>query len=454
MSHILSRKILSDLIFWSKRENRKPLVLRGARQVGKSTLVNILAETLKLELVTINFERSPEVAQLFLSNNPNEIIQLIALHTGKSINLKGSLLFLDEIQVAPHILGSLRYFYEEMPDLPVICAGSLLEFSLEEPSFSMPVGRIEYMYMGPMTFEEFLLAINEPLLCDFLQTYTIGKKYPAIIHEKLMRFLKTYMIIGGMPEAVKNYVTNTDFIEVERTKNTIISTYQDDFSKYSRDKEELRLREVFEKIAQNIACKVQYSKINPHFRSNVVAQALRKLALARAIYLVHHTAGNGVPLGAEINEKIFKPLFLDIGLLSTKLQLNFLDLNKIEELTLVNQGTLTEQFIGQHLLYDHESYEAPYLYYWQREKASSQAEIDYVISMGQQVAPIEVKSGKTGTLRSLHYFLQEKKLPLGIRFCSLQPEEIHLESYKILSLPLYMIGQIRRLLKMQIGAVS
>ncbi len=446
MTHILSRKILNDLISWAKRDNRKPLVLRGARQVGKSTLVTILAKELNLELITLNFERSPALAQLFISNDPQTIIQLIALQIGKSIKPHHSLLFLDEIQVAPHILETLRYFYEEIPQLHVICAGSLLEFALEEPSFSMPVGRIEYMHVGPLTFEEFLVALDESLLCNFLQQYSLGQEYPTLIHDKLIRLLKMYMIIGGMPEAVRNYITNPDFIEVERVKSTILSTYQDDFSKYTKTNEELRLREVFEKISRNIACKVQYSKINPDVRSVLVANALKKLALARVIYLVKYTACNGVPLGAEVNEKIFKPLFLDIGLLSTKLQLNLLDLNNIEEFTLVNQGAMAEQFIGQHLLYDHKSYETPYLYYWQREKASSQAEVDYVISAGQQIIPIEVKAGKTGILRSLHLFLKEKQLPVGVRFCSQQPENFFLDNYQILSLPLYMVGQVRRLL--------
>lgn len=453
MPEDLSRTIVQDLLAWAKRDNRKPLILRGARQVGKSTSAQMLADALNLELITLNFERSPTLASLFTSNEPQAITQLISLQIGKSIQPGKTLLFLDEIQAAPSLLATLRYFYEEMPELHVICAGSLLEFVLENPSFSMPVGRIEYMYLGPMTFEEFLTAINEQLLCDFLKNYHYGKDYPALIHEKLMRLLKIYLIIGGMPESVKNYALNKDFMEVERIKNTIVATYQDDFSKYAKHGYENRLREVFEKICRFIARKVQYSKINSHMRSTVIAEALNKLALARVIYLVHHASCSGIPLGAEINEKIFKPLFLDVGLLSTQLKLSFLDLIHVDELILANSGIIAEQFVGQHLLYDHASYEEPHLYYWQREKKSSQAEVDYVISQGQTIIPIEVKAGKSGTLKSLHLFLEEKQLSLGIRFCTLPPimtEKNERQNYKILSLPLYLIGQTRRLITEQI----
>ncbi len=445
----LSRTVFQDLLAWAKRDGRKPLILRGARQVGKSTSVQILAEALGLELVTLNFERFPALSNLFLSNDPQAITQLISLQVGQSIQPGKSLLFLDEIQAAPQLLATLRYFYEELPKLHLICAGSLLEFALESPQFSMPVGRIEYMYLGPLTFEEFLTAIGEQPLHDFLKKYQLKEDYPEIIHEKFMRLLKTYLIVGGMPEAVKVYALNKDFMDVERIKNTIIATYQDDFSKYAKRGEENRLREVFEKIGRSIACKVQYSKLNPNVKSKLIADALNKLALARVIHLIHHSSCNGIPLGAEINEKIFKPLFLDAGLLSTQLQLSFLDLANVDELIFANSGAITEQFIGQHLLYDQPSYEKPKLYYWQREKKSSQAEIDYVISQQQMIIPIEVKSGKTGTLRSLHLFLQEKQSPLGVRFSTQAPsitEKNNQENYRILSLPLYMVGQVRRLI--------
>lgn len=193
----------------------------------------------------------------------------------------------------------------------------------------------------------------------------------------------------------------------------------------------------------------KFFKINPNVRSGLISNALKKLARSQVIHLIQHASCAGIPLGAEINEKVFKALFLDVGLLSTQLRLSFLDLINIDELVLANSGVIAEQFVGQHLLYDHLSYEEPNLYYWQREKASSQAEIDYVISQRQSIIPIEVKAGKAGTMKSLHLFLQEKQLPLGVRFCTQLPsmtEQMPQQNYRILSLPLYMIGQIRRLI--------
>lgn len=358
---------------------------------------------------------------------------------------------MDEIQAAPSVLASLRYFYEELPQLHIMCAGSLLEFALEHIDFSMPVGRIEYMYLGPMNFEEFLAAVDEQPLVDFLNQYQLGDEYPHSIHTKLMSLLKIYCVTGGMPEAVMKYVTQQDFLAIDRIKRSILETYQDDFSKYCKNKEENRIRDVFEKIPLFIGKKIKYSEINPSFKSTLILSALKKLNLSKVIHLVYHSASNGVPLGAEINEKIFKPLFLDVGLLAKQVNLSLLDFNDVIELNLVNRGIISEQFIGQHLLFTHPSFEPPHVYYWQREKKSSQAEVDYVISQGQNIIPIEVKAGKTGTLRSLHTFMQEKKLPIGVRFYSEQYQLVQHNkehSYAVLSLPLYMVQQLPRLMKL------
>jgi predicted AAA+ superfamily ATPase len=448
MAGYLNRFSFEYLVEWANRDDRKPLIIRGARQVGKSTLVMMLAKHLNLELITLDFEQKPQLAELFDSKDPSTIMQLISLETGQSLAVENMLLFLDEIQVKPEILATLRYFYEKLPQLRIIAAGSLLEFSLENPPFSMPVGRIEYMYLGPLTFEEFLMASNEKPLVEFLSNYEFGEDYPDLIHQKLMLLLKKFFVVGGMPNVIKQYILKSDFIYAEREKHSILSTYQDDFSKYTTRAEENKIREVFEKIVNFIACKIQYSKINPDVKSVVVAEALKKLALAKIIYLVQHSSCNGVPLGAEVNEKIFKPLFLDIGLLSTQLHLNLLDLVNVAEVDFVNNGVLAEQFIGQHLLYQHPYYQEPYLYYWQREKQRAQAEIDYVISIGQHIFPIEVKAGKTGTLKSLHTFLKEKKISLGVRLNSEKPclSQKNSEGHTILSLPLYMVGQVSRIL--------
>jgi len=443
------RFVLDDLISWARQLKRKPLIIRGARQVGKSTTVRLLAEKMKLQLIEINLERQREYASLFKEGDPQTTLQLLALKFNVSIKPGESLLFLDEIQTCPELLAILRYFYEEMPELHIVCAGSLLEFALKNLNFSMPVGRIEYCYMGPMTFSEFLLALNFDKLVEYLQNFQLQQNIPEAIHNQFMLFTKIYHILGGMPEAVYEYANTNDWIRVERVKHSILETYKDDFSKYSSPKHDNQLRETFNKIPLLIGSKVKYSHINPHVKSTAIAAELEKLTLARVIYMVHHSAANGIPLGAEINSKIMKPLFLDVGLLSTQLGINYLDTANINELTLINNGVIAEQFIGQHLLYSTPFYQRPELYYWQREKKSSQAEVDYVISHGQYIIPVEIKAGKTGRLRSLQVFIEEKHPVAAVRFNSDYPSLLEFtngQPCQLLSLPFYLVEQVQRLL--------
>jgi len=409
------RHQLSYLTEWLKVKHRKPIVIRGARQVGKSTLVRLLSEQCGFDLIELNFERNPELASFFKSHDPHKITQLISLQTGKTIQPGHTLLFLDEIQGSAEAIVALRYFYEEFPELHILCAGSLLEFTLSQAGFSMPVGRIEYLHLGPMTFAEFLLAVGEKALADFIAHYQIFEEIPKPIHEKLMDIVKIYFVTGGMPESIKAYAEDNTFKTSEKVKQSILSTYRDDFGKYA---------------------------------------SITQLCLARVAWKVHHTSANGVPLGAEQNDRFFKVLFLDIGLVSTSLGLNYLNLMEVDELNFVNNGSLTEQFIGQHLLYAQMPYEEPNLYYWAREKKSSSAELDYVISYGQQIIPIEVKAGKTGQMKSLHLFLKEKQRHLGVRFNSAPPSQMDTTTklpdgssvdFRFLSLPLYLVGQLSRL---------
>lgn len=447
---MLARQLLSELIAWAQEIKRKPLILRGARQVGKSTLVKMLAEAIGLDCVTVNFERRPELADLFKSNDPMKIIQLLSLQLNQGIQPGESLLFLDEIQATPQVLASLRYFYEDLPDLHVISAGSLLEFALEEPSFPMPVGRVEYCYLGPMTFNEFLFAKDEQGLIKFLANYHLTDEIALPIHQKLLDLLKIYLVVGGMPEAIQNYISNQNDSmwakSVERVKRSVLETYQDDFSKYASLQSLNLLRSVFERIPRLITKQIKYSEINRDVKSTVVSKNIHQLAMAKIITIINHSAANGIPLGAEINEKIFKLIFLDVGLLSAQLGLSLLDLYHEDEINYVHSGMVAEQFIGQHLLYMRPYFEPPHLYFWKREEKSSQAEVDYVIAHGQKIIPIEIKAGKTGTLRSLHLFMDEKNLPLGIKISSQLPSSVKVNGRIIISLPLYLISQLHRLI--------
>lgn len=445
------RNALTYLQSWKNKPSRKPLIIHGARQVGKSYLVREFAKVENLELLEINFERNPGYAEAFLNREPKDCIEVLRLQFNKELTSGKSLLFLDEIQAQPLVIGRLRYFYEELPELHICAAGSLLDFALTEEPFSVPVGRLEYMYLGPMTFEEFLFALGEEKLNNYINNYRMSETFPKEIHEKLLALTLQYSLIGGMPESVKTYVETASLNLVNEVKQALIATFRDDFHKYKGRTDLSRLHVVFSRIPQIVGRQVKYVLIDRDDTAANLSRTLDLLCRARIAYRVRESLSNGVPLGAEASDRQFKLLFLDIGIMSSLLGLNIQTLLPKHEFELANDGSLAEQFIGQHLLYMEEPYLPPELYYWSRDKKGSSAEVDYIIASGNQVVPIEVKAGKTGKLRSIHVFLSEKKRMLAVRFNSALSEitEIKKESSnaKLLSLPHYMVGQVRRLIR-------
>jgi len=415
------------------------------------------AQASPLELVAVNFERNPELRQAFATRDTGQIVTALQLLTNRSIRAGETLLFLDEIQAAPEAILALRYFYEEMPLLHVIGAGSLLEFTLADAKFSMPVGRVEYMHIGPLQFEDFLHAMGETALAQWLRDVSLAQlEKPApvpAIHDKYIALLRQYFVVGGLPEVVASFAANGSFSDVTRLQQDIVATYRDDFNKYSHGTRKTRVQLVFDRLPTLVGRKFKYAGVSREHRAAELALALQQLCMARIAYKVQHTAANGVPLGAEADGREFKCLYMDVGLMCGALNLNLLDLQG-ENLSLVNNGAVAEQFIGQHLLYSGASYEAPVLYCWMREARTASAELDYVISQGQQILPVEIKAGKSGTLKSLHIFLAEKHRRFGLRF-NAAPANVLRDAplpgnagqrYDLLSLPLYMVGQTRRLL--------
>jgi uncharacterized protein len=450
----MKRHCLRDLDAWLAHEHRKPLVIRGARQVGKTTLVRLFADRVSGGVAELNFERRPELAQLFGGKNPRKTLELVELMLQRKLEPGRTLLFLDEIQAAPEVFAALRYFYEDLPEQPVLAAGSLLEFALEEPAFSVPVGRIEYLHLGPMTFEEVLEAGGRGDLVAFLAGWTPEAPIPEVLHRELLDWVARCFRLGGMPDSVRAFVETGSFLESERVKHSILQTFVEDFGKYGRKVPPARLRKVLERLPFLVGDKLKYSHIDREERSKDLADALHLLSLAKVGFKVRHSAANGVPLGAEADDRLFKMLFLDVGLAVTATGLQSRDLEQADDLLLVNRGALAEQFVGQHLLYSGATWETPQLFYWVREKASSNAEVDYLLSSGAEILPVEVKAGKTGRLKSLHLFLSEKKRRFAIRISSAPPSLMRTEAtlpngeilpFHLLSLPLYFICQVRRL---------
>ena len=450
----MKRKIITALQHWMKQSGRKPLVLRGARQVGKTWLARHLASLENKQLIELNFERDPRLSNLFESNEPKQILKLIAQRFGLQIVPNEAVLFLDEIQRVPELLAKLRWFAEDMPELAVIAAGSLLDFALEEHEFSMPVGRIQYLYIEPLSFEEFLLALNQGPLVEFLQEYQLNQSIPNVIHDRLLHYVREYTFVGGLPAAIEAWVNTSDIIAVHTMQSALVNTYQDDFSKYRKRLPLERLDDIWNATPKMLGKQWKYSQINPTVQSASLKLALRLLKLARICHPIHACAADGLPLSTGIQEKIFKVLFLDIGLVSAALGL--LGSSQFTEgFLLSNEGGLAEQFVGQELRTTFSDYLDPVLYYWTRTDAQSCAEIDYVIQHGPHIIPIEVKAGKTGKMQSLHLLMGLRQWAYAVRFnidlpslstIKTQTKLGHHVAYQLLSLPFYLIGQIHRLL--------
>jgi len=453
------RQQLQFLHDWLHGNRRKPLIIRGARQVGKSTLVELFAREYKKTLLNVNLERHPELSQIFFTKDPDQVIQQIEFLPNMGNINKEALLFLDEIQAIPEAIPMLRDFYEDKPDLPVVTASSLLEFVLSDHSFSMPVGRIEYLHMGPMTFSEFLCAIGEEKLKSYIMHYEPGQKIGEVVHKRLLSLMRSYYYIGGMPEAVAVFVDSHSYKSVSKVHNSIIETYREDFSKYAGSRNLHRMRNVFNFVARNVGQKIKYSNISFQDQSATIKKDLELLAMARIIGKVTHSNCSGLPLQADIKEKVYKALFLDVGLMNAICGLDWRVVSLMDDIKLINEGAMAEQFIGQHLqsmLADTPNRE---LTYWLREGRSSNAEIDFVIGIAGAVIPIEVKAGAEGRLKSLHQFMGCKQAPFAIRFDASQPSASQINTiinigrerktvdYQLISLPLYLVERLESIVE-------
>ena len=451
----MKRTLLNYMNNWLGSADRKPLVIRGARQVGKTWLVRHLAEKTGMQLIELNFEKQPSFASLFDSNDINQILLNLSTILNQKIEPEKCLLFLDEIQAAPQLFSKLRWFAEDLPQLAVISAGSLLEFILAEHSFSMPVGRVSYMHLEPLSFDEFLLANDKELLYDYLSQYELNAEIPFAIHEQLTTLFKEYLIIGGMPAVVSNWAAERSLNRVSQIQNDLLATYRDDFSKYKGRLATERLEEALNSIPKMLGQKFVFSRVNKTVQASTLKNVINLLEKARISHRVQSSSANGVPLASEIKEKFFKEIFLDIGLCSTALGLSLTQMNSTNEIILINNGGIAEQVVGQLLRTIEPPYIEPALYYWHREEASSSAEIDYVIQHGNRIVPIEVKAGATGSLKSLHVFMGLKKLSLAVRINSDYPSKTNVDvkdnlgksvNYTFISIPFYLMGQIHRLL--------
>ena len=437
------RIIDSSLDAWATSVNHKPLLLRGARQVGKSSAVEALARRRFTNYIEVNFEKDSSVTRFFDGDiNVRHIVAQLSARYQTPLIPGSSLLFLDEIQDCPRAINALRYFYEDMPELHVVAAGSLLEFALAElPSFG--VGRIQSLYMYPFCFYEYMGVVN-PILQQALLTDDKNLLCSAPIHKQLVTHLRDFMLIGGMPEVVKQWHENGSYLDCQNVLADIIKTYTDDFAKYKKRISPLLLRQAFASIATQAGKKFVYTAISQGINSIKAKEIIELLRMAGLIIPIVHSAANGIPLGAEINTKFQKLLPLDTGIMLYQLGLNLGELLQQSDVDLVCKGSLAEVFAGLELC-KHSNPRVPVeMFYWLNIKPNAQAEIDYLVTNGSQILPIEVKSGTRGAMQSLYFFLEQKHLPFGIR-SSLEPFG---ELNKVQIIPLYALGSwYSRLLK-------
>lgn len=425
----MRRDILDSFEHWSKKSTRVPLIVKGARQVGKSWSIREFGQSFKY-FVELNFEKHQVIKEAFTGDiDIHKLLERISLYTKTPIIPGETLLFLDELQECPAAISYLRYFKEELPDLHVIVAGSLIEFALDK--VGMPVGRVEYLYLTPLSFGEYLTASGR----TDLRNQSLNKGKDPIVDSLLKEYLRTYMWLGGMPEVVSTWLLAQDAMACQAVQQRIITAYLDDFPKYAKHHQIEHVDKVFKDLPLQLGKKFKFSHIDPEIRANPLKVALNLLQKAGVAYKCHHTSGQNPPLMAAMNEKFFKAFLLDIGLAQRLMQLEHTDWI-MQALNVENLGEITEQFVAQELIAYLSHDTKAEIFYWHREAKSSMAEIDFLISQRGRLLPIEVKSGKTGRLKSLHLYLESHQ---NAAYGTKVSEAMYQRDSDVLSVPLYGI---------------
>jgi len=443
---MFKREILKYLNQWRTKERRKPLIVRGARQVGKTVAVKLFAEEYFENLIVLNLEKD-EVQSFFKQVIPiGELIQLIQLKTGEKIIPGETLLFIDEIQNSSIAMTQLRYLYEEMPNLHVIAAGSLLEIKIKQEGLSIPVGRVEYCYMYPVTFVEFIKAKKDEETSNFLANITPDSKISDAVHQVLSKKYNEYSIVGGMPEAVDEYIKHSSFINLDPIYESIITGYRDDVFKYASKAKGQYIQHVIENSPIYAGKIIKYEKFGGSgYRSREMKEAFDIAEKAMIVTRVSASASKKSPIIRNLR-KSSKLLFLDTGLVNYRLGVRNEILSN-RDLNSIYQGQVAEQIVGQSLQTFTHLKQLDFAY-WYRDRGSSIAEVDYIIPFNQHLVPIEVKSGKSGRLKSLHLFMAESQQPLAVRVYSggLKVQKIqtsNTSSFLLLSVPFYLLDRLK-----------
>lgn len=434
----MKRDIYQQLAAWKTSSRRKPLILRGARQVGKTYLLKDFAKREYTSSVYLNFEADPALSQLFAGKlEPNTLLNNLRIYLNQKIDAADTLLIFDEIQECPNALNSLKYFHEQAPEYPIVAAGSLLGVTLAD-SKGFPVGQVQFMDLYPFTFLEFLTAIDRQNLRSMLEEIDINSTLLAPIHNQLIELLRSYFYIGGMPEAVAEYLATNDYNQVRTVQQNILDAYHLDFSKHAPPNDIMKIIDIWQSIPGQLAKenkKFIFSAISKSSRGREYETALQWLASAGLIYRSYNISTPSLPLSGYSDKRAFKVFLMDIGLLGAMANITPKLLLAGDQFFTEFKGSLTENFVAQTLMTQkpHE------LYYW---TSAGKAEVDFIVCYENTIYPLEVKAGITTKHKSLNVYA-DKYQPEALSRTNL----LNLNhSGRFYNIPLYLMGRFPMLL--------
>jgi len=432
----MKRFIENEFLKWKRGQSRKPLILRGARQVGKTYSIRQFGNDNYNNVVYCDLERNQSLHAVFSGDlDAKRIVSELEIVLGQKIIPGKTLLVFDEIQSCPRAIMSLRYFYEEMPELDVMAAGSLLEFAMRDISF--PVGRVQFLTMYPLSFAEYLVAIGKQDAAEIVRGKPV--QLPDALHKLLMDELRRYFFIGGMPKAVKAYIDSGSMKDAFSIQEDISETLKMDFAKYSPQVDKLCLQSVLASISKSVSQQLKYASLADGYSNPTIKKAFELLCLAKIATPVRSIDPSGLPLGASASAKIFKAIMVDIGIMrylcSMPVEIEY----PTPDLLKIYKGAMAEQFAGQEILVSQNGS----LYYWSRPAKGSSAEVDYVAVIDGAIVPVEIKSAVSGRLKSLHLMLNTyKNCPKGLVFSSAPRMAVTQDGLEYL--PLYWAGGATR----------
>jgi predicted AAA+ superfamily ATPase len=441
---MIKKLVINKLIDWKNSKEKLPIILRGSRQVGKTTLIQEFSLDFE-NYIEFNLERK-EDQDLFALNSVTEIFEAAVLQKKITLNKGKTLVFIDEIQELPKAIGLLRYFHEDLPEIYVIAAGSLLEFALDKVS-SFPVGRVDFLYIHPVTFEEFLIASNTDKMMEVFHTVPL----PDFAHDTLLTEFNTYAILGGMPQILQQYLNKTPISNLKKYYNRLWQSYVSDIEKYAKNTSEKNVLRFLMQAAPYEKDRISFERFgNSNFRSREIGDAMRALDLAGIIRLIYPSTSLAPPIVADYKKRP-RLQFLDTGLLAQVLSLQGRMIG-LSDLCDFERGKIIQHLVTQELIAVHDEFNYK-PNFWVRENKDSNSEVDLLYHFEDKIIPIEIKSGKQGTLRSLHQFVERSNHPYAVRmYAGKFSIENHTtpggKQYKLMNLPYFLVSKIEDYLRL------